>query len=216
MKARSTSVLTLALTAVLLGSAAFASIAGSKHDFTATGGTPIAGVTQICVTCHWPHRPIQNVPLWSHTLAGAANTFDLYDQNASYSGLNSANYPGTPQNFANTQSRACLSCHDGTVAVAGATFVTSASVNWMLWDAGLPVAGGGAGNNGLMGSHPVGVTYAGLLPAAEWNAIPAGDEVKLDAGKVQCTSCHNAHAPFPKMLVKSNAGSALCTTCHNK
>ena len=173
-------------------------------------------MTEVCVTCHWPHRPIQNVPLWSHTLSGAANTFNLYATNASYSGLNTALYSASPTNLANTQSRACLSCHDGTVAVAGASLILSTSVNWMLWNGGAPVAGGGAANLGLTGSHPIGVTYAGIAPAAEFNAIPGGSPVTLDAGKVQCTSCHNAHAPNPKMLVMSNAGSALCKVCHNK
>lgn len=216
MNKRLTLIAALAALTGLTGASAWAlGMQNSKHDFVATDtGVPIAGVTEMCRTCHWPHRPIQNVPLWSHTLSGG--TFQMYNTNATYSGLNTARYDASPNSFTGSASRACLSCHDGTVAVAGATFISNASVNWMLYDGGVPVAGG-AGSTGLKGSHPVGVTYAGILPAADYNAIPAADPVQLENGKVQCTSCHNAHLmTYTKFLVKSNAASAICTTCHNK
>lgn len=199
----------------LLGaSGARAAISGSSHDFTATGPNPIAGVTEICVTCHVPHRPLQNVPLWAHALT--AGSYNLYNSNASYSSGNSSHYDASPQAFTGSQSRACLSCHDGTLAVSGGVFITTADPVWILWDAGAAVAAGGAA--GLKGSHPVAVDYSTLLAAnpTEYNAVATLAPVLLENSKVQCTSCHNAHNKFPKMLVMSNAGSALCLKCHNK
>ena len=41
--------------------------------------------------------------------------------------------------------------------------------------------------------------------------------VKISAGKVQCTSCHDPHrADTPTFLRVPNTGSALCVTCHRK
>ena len=196
----------------MFATSAQASISGSMHDFTATGVSPIAGVTEICITCHIPHRPLQNVPLWNHALSGAS--LNLYNTNATYSSGNSAYYDSSPQAFTGSQSRACLSCHDGTLAVSGGVFIPTSDPVWILWDAGVAVAAGGA--NGLKGSHPVAVNYTTLQAAnaTEYNAVIT--PLQLENSRVQCTTCHNAHNKFPKMLVMSNAGSALCLKCHNK
>ncbi len=193
-------------------------IAGSKHDFTASGGYPIAGVTEICVTCHVPHQTKMNVPLWAHAMS--TYSYTLYNQNASYISGNTAAYDASPAALTGSMSRACLGCHDGTVAVSGTNYITQASAVWMLYDGGVKVGGQGSANpsSGLKGSHPIGITYnsATLLPAAEFKDIAADPDVKLESSKVQCVSCHNAHNKFPNMLVKSNAASALCLSCHVK
>lgn len=199
---------------------ALAGVAGSKHDFTATGGYPITGVTEMCKTCHVPHRPLINVPLWAHNLS--TYSYQLYNTNASYIGPNSAAYDASPANLSGTRSRLCLSCHDGTVAVAGTSYIQNTSATWILWDNGAAVGGQGSANPsiGLKGSHPVSVNYATVRTnqGTEYKDIAADPDVKLEASKVQCSSCHDPHMKVAgsKMLVKSNASSALCTTCHNK
>ncbi len=159
-----------------------------------------------------------NVPLWAHALS--TYQYNLYNANATYIGPNTAAYDASPTNLAGQRSRMCLSCHDGTVAVAGTTYVTA--VNNILWNDG--AAAGGIGspnpNNGLKGSHPIAVNYATVRTnqATEYKDISADPDVKLETNKVQCTSCHEPHNKVvgTKMLNKSNASSALCTTCHNK
>src|SRR5512142_1910499 len=74
MRMRTRALVAGAIATVVAGSAG-AAITGSKHDFRAVGGgTPITGVTDICGSCHVPHRPLMNVPLWAH----AFSTQDYY------------------------------------------------------------------------------------------------------------------------------------------
>jgi hypothetical protein len=93
-----------------MANSSFAGITGSKHDFGQFGWAK----NQICLPCHTPHNAIvrdaQGVlvggPLWNHTLSTA--TYTLYVD------------PDTGQNVTgqvDTNSRLCLSCHDGTVAL---------------------------------------------------------------------------------------------------
>ena len=215
---RLTAVLAMGLLMALAVGPAQAALAGSKHDFTATGGTPIAGVTEKCKSCHVPHKPLMNVPLWAHALS--TYTYNLYGTNASYTAGNAAAYDASPAGLVGTKSQLCLSCHDGTVAVAGTTYVGAAGN--IMWNNNTAAGGLGSAspNNGLMGSHPIAVNYVTVRTAqtAEYADIAADPDVKLQANKVQCTSCHEPHLSVAgtKMLVKSNANSALCTTCHIK
>ncbi len=212
----------IALAAGIIGTLAvgqaLAGLAGSAHDFTATGGTPIAGVTESCKTCHVPHRPLLNVPLWAHALS--SYSYNLYNTNPKYTGPNSAAYDASPSSLAGTKSALCLSCHDGTVAVAGTTYMGNimGGDSIVTWDNGAPVSGNP--NNGLRGSHPIAVNYATVRTnqPSDYNDISADPAVKLEASKVQCTSCHNPHNKVAgtMMLVKANTNSALCVTCHNK
>lgn len=208
----------VAITMAMIAAPAMAVITGSKHDFRAVGGGyPIAGVTDICSSCHVPHQPLMNVPLWGHALS--THTFQLYNTNAQYSGINTAAYNASPEAFSGSMSRACLSCHDGSVAVVGATFITQASANWMLYDNGAKVGGGtGVPDSGMKGSHPVAVNYNTVRTnqPTEYANIAADPDVHLEANLVQCTTCHNAHNEFARMLVKANTNSALCLTCHTK
>jgi|SRR3989344_4352626 len=197
------------IAALLIGFAAIAQaeVQGSKHDFTSTGSGPITTQTELCSACHVPHNPKVNVPLWSHELT--VKQFELYNENAEYAGGNSAAYDSSPTNLTGEKSRLCLSCHDGTVAVVGVTFITD--VNRLI----------GNTADTLMSSHPVAVNYNTVKTTAptKFRDIAADPDVKLDTnGKLQCTTCHNPHnvVPNSKMLSKSNTRSALCVTCHIK
>lgn len=207
----------VALAAVCAAPAAWAVIAASAHDFSGPGSFDVPGVVDTCSSCHVPHKPKQNVPLWGHTLTGSS--FNLYNTNPAYSSGNGAYYDASPNSFTGSNTRACLSCHDGTVAVErNGVFLTSGANPgaWILWNNGAATAAGNA--SGLLGSHPVGVDYAALSAAnpTEFDTTP-DPRIKLEGGThVQCTSCHNAHNIVPKMLVMSNAASALCTGCHTK
>lgn len=197
--------------------AAAGTIVGSAHDFTPTGlNGQVGGVTEICAPCHVPHHTKLNVPLWSHTLTG--QTFNLYNTNPNYIGPNSTSYGAAIDGTTQTMSRACLGCHDGTLAVAGTSKILSADDCYIPWNNGAPDAT--ADTNSLLGNHPIGVTYnpAVLLPAGEFAAVAnlTANGVVLENSKVQCVSCHNAHNRNASMLVKDNTGSALCLVCHVK
>jgi len=215
--------LILAVCMVFVASAAFAGIQTTKHNLS-TGAAGSSGVNanqEICVYCHTPHNAQQGAallaPLWSHSNTVASYTTYTND----FGTLNAA--PAQPGSV----SKACLSCHDGTVAV-GNIAVGYYAGNKAAGSFGANVALA-AGNNAyfstdLSNDHPIGIVYVGSAVDAGLNGTPAasiGGLPLYPSGAnftVECGSCHNVHnndiaAPFLRM---SNTGSALCLTCHNK
>jgi len=177
---------------------------------------------EVCRPCHTPHNvPDKTQPaLWNHQLNPAAS-YQLY--NTGHSTRFSANYVGL-----DTESKLCLSCHDGAIAVdnyGGATGGTHF------------VSGSKAvGKNGdLTDDHPVGLKYPfnadGVTPAGGYNDPAAatfsadgvsGRGVNLvtlpDGSKgVGCSSCHTEHNNTNGDFLRvSNQYSYLCLKCHNK
>lgn len=190
---------------VLVARSSAASIVGTKHDMSAM--TNSSG--QVCVACHTPHnaQTAQLVPLWNHTATAA--TFTLY------SSVTAKSSPGQPTGY----SKACLSCHDGTLALDSFGGKTPAGAGMITGRAKL--------GTDLSDDHPVSFTYDAALAAATPNGklvtpssaswVDTAKTVPLFAGKLECASCHDAHDNgFGMFLRKSNAGSALCLSCHNQ
>ena len=190
-------------------------IKDSHHDFQGASYTN----NEICILCHTPHNAISNVtPLWNHELSIA--TYNLY----SSSSLDAA--IGQPT----AQSKLCLSCHDGTVAIdniGGSTGGTR-----FIRDFGYI-------GTDLRTHHPISFPYNSALAAADGQLAdpstePSGlggtiDEDLLRNGQMQCTSCHDIHLSRndqgcsgchfnkPSLSIwKDNTNSALCLTCHKK
>ncbi len=181
---------------------------GSQHDLGATGSGPVkSGATDSCVFCHASHNVLPAVtPLWDHQLS--SQTYTTYT---------STTYNSGSQTPSAGSSKLCLSCHDGTVAV------------------GLTIAQGSIATSGAMSttdilgtnlssSHPVSMIPAndGQLASSLFSTPPSTLDpvVKLVAGKVECTTCHDPHAPkndpvVPMFLVRSNSNGTLCLACHD-
>ena len=197
----------LALGSMLVAGLAGAQLAQSAHDFSGRGW----GTTGICQPCHTPQNASTtlSVVLWNHEVAtGPYTVYDSPTMNAR-----------TVQ--PNGVSKACLSCHDGTVALdsfAGSTGTTTIN---------------GAANLGtdLSNDHPVSFAYTDTLAMADGElrspttqASGLGGTIASDmlfgAGNTQmeCASCHDVHnaSNHEFLLLKSNARSALCLTCHSK
>jgi hypothetical protein len=96
-------------------------IANTRHNLTqrqAEGGGPSGApmdryrndYSEVCVYCHTPHGANTNValPLWNRTIK--ATTYTTYNQLGTSSLTQAVTQPGP-------NSLACLSCHDGQVAV---------------------------------------------------------------------------------------------------
>jgi hypothetical protein len=212
----------LALLAVcFLAGTARASIGGSKHDFGQFGWAN----NQICQPCHTPHNAtvkdangdLVDAPLWNHTLSQA--TYTLYVD------------PATGQNVTgavDTNSRLCLSCHDGTVAVDS-----------FGGGAGTAQLTGGLVGTDLSNDHPIGEAAIWPTPNPSYMVDPALRDAKrimplrqlADGRKVVgCTSCHEPHnrSNTTSMLWVKNegagttvdgrsvSGSTLCLNCHKK
>ena len=189
---------TLLVVAALLAAGAVhadpgATVVGSRHDFGPTGGGRFKGTGggSTCAYCHASHG------------AGEALS-SRPDAAASLRLAPSDRAPGEG-------SRACLSCHDGTVAIGerrgGRALV--------LGGAGGRLEPGSAANLGtdLRTSHPLSVR-----PDGPRHRRPArGEPVKLAAGDtVQCSSCHDPHRDSTdgKFMVEENRRSELCLRCH--
>jgi predicted CXXCH cytochrome family protein len=186
---------------MLMSLSVYADIAGTKHNFSSQTWSGAGG--QICKPCHTPHNSLTTVsdaPLWNHTLTTA--TFTLY----SSSTLNAT--MGQPNN----QSKLCLSCHDGTVALD--SFGGTAGGTFMAGSANLGVD--------LSNDHPVSFVYNSALATADGELYDPASTPSVNAllysGRMECSSCHDPHGKtgVSKLLRVSNSGSALCLTCHRK
>jgi len=187
-----------------------ADITTTKHNLSVNGPGTIRSSTetQNCIFCHAPHNSTPSAPLW--------NRRDPGSNYQPYSSSTAQAHAGQP----NGSSLACLSCHDGTIAL-GDLINRSATV---------PMAGGvttlpaGTSNLGtdLSDDHPVPFTYTPTLPAQHGGELidPSAltGKVRLDAsGRMQCTTCHDPHNNSNgQFLVMANTASALCVTCHMK
>ena len=120
----------IAFVAVLLASHAAlngqGSIATTKHNLSVGGpGTVRAqSETQICVFCHTPHNSRTQAPLWNRNDSGGTYTMYWSATMDAYSSPAAAPQP-------NGNSKLCLSCHDGTLAL-GAT-VASGTIPMSGW-----------------------------------------------------------------------------------
>lgn len=167
-------------------------IADTKHNLGASGtqdvhldGTATPSTTQICVFCHTPHGANTSVqaPLWNKAVQTNPKTYQTYDQ------LGTSTLKGTVDAVGSV-SLACLSCHDGTMALnvminapgsggytqGGATFGT------MMGNDVDPATGklisGIITNIGtdLRNDHPVGIEYGGGLTASGGTTINLPDD----------------------------------------
>lgn len=197
-----------------LASPAFAGISGSAHDFSAGGPAGTQGPTDaVCIYCHTPHNgaPRADIaaPLWNHDY-NLATTYTMYD--ATISSTMDMTVQAAPEGV----SLACLSCHDGVMAVSD--YLNGPNPN--VTTVSMPAAG--LLSTDLSNDHPISVVYDPALDA-DFQPVTAvtGAGVPLFIGtgtnQVECGSCHDVHDdtinPFMRI---DNAQSALCLTCHIK
>ncbi len=245
----------LALGAVvaLTPTVARATLIGSTHDFSSSGGagalsakgiatfqwggTP-AGSTNAadyyqnpCQVCHIPHKAAAfsaaNAPLWNHaTATNAATRYVTYDQ-AGSSHYNALGLGAITLG----SSIACLSCHDGSIAINqsygknsfnGNGGIGTNAPSWSVETVG--------GSTDLTHMHPIGVSYSLAKTAdPDLNSTPAlgsgtvfARMLKGPAQTVECASCHDIHetigasATVSHSLIVDLNNGALCLQCHNK
>lgn len=202
---------TMALTVLLITNGqAMAKITGSGHDFK---GSNWNSSKEICVVCHTPHSATSTIaPLWNHALT--TTNFSKYTSPTLDATI------GAPSD----SSKACLSCHDGTVALGSFGGKTGSKKIEDYYNLGTK----------LDDDHPVSFTYDTSLatkdgglndPSSKTVSSLGGKTIKdgmLIGGKVECGTCHDVHSGRGDsntggyLLVVNNSGSALCLTCHNK
>jgi len=137
-------------------------IRSTKHNLSATGPGSIKAVAgveptqQICIYCHTPHRGKPDSPLWNHTLS----------PRLSYVLPESPTQLSRPSNPPDGDSRLCLSCHDGMVAVGAVVHMRGGPTTISMHNVGakeelMPSVQGSITNLGsdLSGSHLVSIAY---------------------------------------------------------
>jgi hypothetical protein len=228
---RTLTIALLAVCTIIIATSSMADperITGSKHDLSTTGLIQDRALseTQICVFCHTPHGASPAVPLWNHTLSQA--TFQVYE------GLDLEVTPDQPTSADHFASAACLSCHDGTVAVnslvnnpVGGT-PGMGSGHELTADFKLASTSNAYLDTDLRNDHPIAFNYdTSATNDAEIdtraNAVSHGVQFfGPDQDQMECASCHDVHKPGQEsdgdapFLIRSNDGSGMCLACHIK
>jgi predicted CXXCH cytochrome family protein len=197
----------LMLAVLLPAAAAGPGLRQSRHNLSLGNPGRLLGTSEseMCKFCHTPHGSAGEKALWNHSLSTAAYI--------PYSSTTMKAMVGQPTG----DSKLCLSCHDGTVALGmlqrrGPKALAQASSTPMT--PGRAVLG-----TDLSDDHPVSFTFDAALAAGSQLKDPSSldDRVRLDGKRqVQCTSCHDPHSnQYGKFLVQDNYGSALCLKCHD-
>lgn len=216
-------ILTVAM--LLIAGVAYAGIVGSKHDMRDRLDGETLGYAEVCVYCHTPHGAatsgLNTIPLWNRSLTSGQ----------SYTVYTSSTFNNTMPSTLNAGSGACMTCHDGTMAISALYNTPNNGGNMGTGSGNLSAArlltgGSAAFGTDLSDDHPVSISIsasrsdgdtAGLYDAA---TIVSNGVVRLfGAGPafVECASCHNVHNfAYTPFLRTSNAASALCLACHNK
>jgi predicted CXXCH cytochrome family protein len=200
-------------------------IAGGPHDLTNgsalrntnTGINAING--QTCVFCHTPHGAANSIPLWNRSAPTGAG-YQLYTSSTS-------SVTATPAAVVSGVSGACMSCHDGSIAMdvllnvngvpftttpLGVNFTTQAGAKATYsslspgtnnrMTGGLPFIG-----TDLRNDHPVAITYETARtakPAEYVTQTIAG--VKITVGTTN---------PLPLFGSSTATATIECASCHN-
>ncbi len=179
------------------------SVVDTKHNLSLSviGPAQNTHYPGACSMCHAAHGSFGPQQMWARP-----DSLAVYQP---YQSESIKAYVGQPTGA----SKRCLSCHDGTLALApshGENFgagvrLTEASSSYIGTD--------------LRDDHPVSFSYIESISSGRRDLAPASaltGPVKLDrAGFVQCTSCHDPHDnTYGHFLTQPNRNGELCVNCH--
>ncbi len=184
----------------------FGTVSSSAHDFTARAWNTGNELCEVCHTVHNADLTVVSAPLWNHEVTTKVWPA-LYNSTTLDATLTDP-----------TESKLCLSCHDGTVAIDS-----------YGGNVGSEIIGAAGLIDDLTKAHPIGFTYDAILASNDGglqdptvtNSGLGGtitDDMLGIGGNMSCASCHDVHdsTGIAKLLRLNNTNSALCTTCHNK
>ena len=198
-----------------------ATIIGSDHDFSTRTWNTRANPCGTCHTMHHANTP-QLIPLWIHKTTTSTFT--------PYSSATMTATVGQPS----AASLACLSCHDGTVAVNDYGGSVNGTAEY--------VTGTALFGTDLSVDHPISFTYDTALATADgflqdpatrlvvgtgFSGTKTITQEMLRYGKMECVSCHDVHkqrgasstsgiSAVMSSKYTSSSSPGLCLTCHIK
>ncbi|MFQ5455409.1 MAG: hypothetical protein ACE5EA_04280 [Nitrospirota bacterium] len=175
-------------------------VRNSKHNFAANPDIQMTGTNEICIFCHTPHGgntssigggPPGTAPLWNRLLpsntTGTGGHYQIYSS-PNFDGAGTD--PGRPKGV----SLACLSCHDGSIAL-DSLINAQRSGGFRKGNKGISGTGGAAA---LPGDR-VGFTFAGLAMVDSNVAGTLDDNLRTDSGKTGMGTITGGAAPFPNL-----------------
>jgi hypothetical protein len=201
-------------------------MAGYSHDLRSVYSS--ASFT-LCSFCHVAHKlgsaPVgPGVLLWNHKLSAVA-TYGVY-ASPSFDQLNTGitDVGGTTAStWDGNPTFACLSCHDGTVAVNSFyEGVTKADFSGPIPE-DTTFMPDGVRVRDLTKTHPVHFNYTTALATAAFLRAPANatsidgaGEIPLFGGKMECATCHDPHKNSGIMTnaFPTQTSGSFCTYCH--
>jgi hypothetical protein len=214
---------------------AFARVKDTKHNLSVSGPGDVKAVseTQICIFCHTPHNASPAQPLWNHELSAVVN-YVIYTSLTLQSYSSAAEAPPI-----DGDSKLCLSCHDGTVAIGSIVSrgdeIMMVTVPGVIDSSGKLIGGPGYIGTDLsdicQGGHPFSIIFDEALVNKRYTADPplsrlkwpiVDPDVKLRPTQggygVQCTACHNPHENkalegWPPFWQKPRHED-VCMVCH--
>ncbi len=196
---------------------AYAGVESTKHNLSTSGPGPIkaATETQVCIFCHTPHGSV-TTPLWNHTMSQASYRLPSRSMEE-WSAMLSR-----PQTTPDGDSRLCLSCHDGTIAIGSVVNLGGTATTVSMQDSGtgyitpegmLSERSSGYIGTDLSGHHPVSIEVNQSL---------------IDDKGTQCTNNEVAFRvcfPSPPVKLKptdnkygtgtSTGLGVQCSSCHD-
>jgi predicted CXXCH cytochrome family protein len=201
-------------------------IAGGPHDLTngsalRNTNTTIGG--QTCVFCHTPHGATTSNPLWNRNAPTGAS-YTVYTSTTS-------DATTTGAQIALSGSGACMSCHDGTIAVdvlrnvnglafgpavvftrqgtAKATYTAAAPGASNVMSGGIPFLG-----TDLRNDHPVTITYETARAATPSQFVTQViNGAKITVGTIDPLPLF---APPGSILPATTANATMeCASCHS-
>ncbi len=217
---------------MLYASSAFALITMSRHNLSAshvevTETIPYADVyttatTEVCVFCHTPHGGTTDGPLWNRALATAGSY-------TPYTSTTMDATTGQPGGI----SLACLSCHDGTIALdalrnapgSGGFNATPTTQGWTFNGISTSPSNNSLPEDGritnltqnLADDHPISIRYAnygGTTLDPKFN-IPNGSSSTAqwfeEAGGIAGRADDNEVKLYPT----GGVYMVECASCHN-
>ncbi len=192
-----------------------ADVTKTRHNLSAGGPGAIRAVseTQVCSFCHTPHRA-PDTPLWNQAMTKA--TFTVQSPSVWRT------MKSTPQNTPDGDSRLCLSCHDGTVAIGsvvnlGGAVTTrsmqSLSGGLLTSDGKLTEASQAFIGTDLSGHHPVSIAVNDSLLSDKGMQCDDGDtswRLCAPMPPVRLRPTENAYKIGPRTKL-----GVQCTSCHD-
>lgn len=179
------------------------SMATTSHNLTPTGpGTVKDTVASgLCVFCHTPHNANPTRSLWNRELPGV--TYTLYQSSTLQATVDQPT----------GDSRLCLSCHDGLLAMSNVR--VPSTNNFTLGT----ITGSASLGTDLSDDHPVSLRYDSSLAAQQGELADPQNlspEIYLEDNQdLQCSACHDPHeAVHPNFLRMDNQFGNLCIACH--